>query len=312
MSDNILPDAKKGETRCAVIALIGAPNAGKSTLVNQLTGAKVSIVTHKVQTTRARIRGIAIEGASQLILVDTPGIFAPKRRLDRAMVDAAWAGARDADVTLVLVDAARGIEDDARRILAGLKDIGGEKYLVLNKVDLVRKEALLALTGKAAGIAQFNKTYMISALTGDGVADLKAHLAAHTLPGPWLYPEDQISDAPLRHLAAEITREKLTLRLHQELPYASTVETTSWKELRGGRVRLEQTVYVMRDSQKKIVLGKQGQTIKSISMDARKELAKLLGVQVDLFLFVKVRRKWGDDPERYQEMGLEFPKNLDS
>ncbi len=309
MSDNALPGARKGKTRCAVIALIGAPNAGKSTLVNQLTGAKISIVTHKVQTTRARIRGIAIEAASQLILVDTPGIFAPRRRLDRAMVNAAWAGARDADVTLVLVDAAKGIDDEARHILTGLKDIGAEKYLVLNKVDLVRKEALLALTGKAAGIANFNKIFMISALTGDGVADLKAHLAAHALPGPWLYPEDQISDAPLRHLAAEITREKLTLRLHQELPYASTVETTAWKELRGGRVRLEQTIYVMRDSQKKIVLGKQGQSIKSISMDARKELAKLLGVRVDLFLFVKVRRKWGDDPERYREIGLEFPKN---
>lgn len=309
MSDNGSPGTKKGETRCAVIALIGAPNAGKSTLVNQLTGAKVSIVTHKVQTTRARIRGIAIEKSSQLILVDTPGIFAPKRRLDRAMVDAAWAGARDADVTLVLIDAARGIEDEARHILAGLKDIGAEKYLVFNKVDLVRKDALLALTRKAASMAQFSRTYMISALTGDGVADLKTDLAAQALPGPWLYPEDQISDAPLRHLAAEITREKLTLRLHQELPYASTVETTSWKELRNGRVRLEQTVYVMRDSQKKIVLGKQGQTIKSISMDARQELAKLLGVRVDLFLFVKVRRKWGDDPERYQHMGLEFPKN---
>jgi len=309
MSDNSCPGATKDETRCAVIALIGAPNAGKSTLVNQLTGAKVSIVTHKVQTTRARIRGIAIEDASQLILVDTPGIFAPKRRLDRAMVDAAWAGARDADVTLLLIDAAKGIEDDARRILGGMRDIGAPKFLVLNKVDLVKKDVLLALADKAAGIAEFNGTFMISALTGDGVADLKAHLASHAPPGPWLYPEDQISDAPLRHLAAEITREKLTLRLHQELPYASTVETTSWKELRNGRVRLEQTVYVMRDSQKKIVLGKQGQTIKSISMDARKELARILGVRVDLFLFVKVRAKWGDDPERYQEMGLEFPKS---
>ena len=308
MSNKSLTDVPKDELCCAVIALIGAPNAGKSTLVNQLTGAKVSIVTHKVQTTRARIRGIAIEGVSQLILVDTPGIFAPKRRLDRAMVDAAWAGARDADLTLVLIDAAKGIEDEARRILEGLRDIGPPKFLILNKVDLVKKDILLALADDAANIAQFSTTFMISALSGDGVADLKAHLADNALPGPWLYPEDQISDAPLRHLAAEITREKLTLRLHQELPYASTVETTSWKELRNGRVRLEQTVYVMRDSQKKIVLGKQGQTIKSISMDARKELAEILGVRVDLFLFVKVRRKWGDDPERYQEMGLEFPK----
>ncbi|GBE42262.1 GTPase Era [bacterium BMS3Bbin10] len=295
--------------RCSVIALIGAPNAGKSTLVNALTGAKISIVTHKVQTTRARIRGIAMEGRAQLILVDTPGIFAPKRRLDRAMVDAAWAGARDADVTLLLIDAAKGIEGEARQILEGLTKIAGTKYLVLNKVDLVRKDVLLALVDTAAGIVNFTGTFMISALTGDGVADLKAQLAAEALPGPWLYPEDQISDAPMRHLAAEITREKLTLRLHQELPYASTVETTLWKELRNGRVRLEQTIYVMRDSQKKIVLGKKGQTVKSISMEARKELAAILGVPVDLFLFVKVRQKWGDDPERYQEMGLEFPKS---
>ena len=297
------------KTRCSVIALIGAPNAGKSTLVNALTGAKISIVTHKVQTTRARIRGIAMEGRAQLILVDTPGIFAPKRRLDRAMVDAAWAGARDADVTLLLIDAAKGIEGEARQILEGLTKIAGTKYLVLNKVDLVRKDVLLALVDTAAGIVNFTGTFMISALTGDGVADLKAQLAAEALPGPWLYPEDQISDAPMRHLAAEITREKLTLRLHQELPYASTVETTLWKELRNGRVRLEQTIYVMRDSQKKIVLGKKGQTVKSISMEARKELAAILGVPVDLFLFVKVRQKWGDDPERYQEMGLEFPKS---
>jgi len=295
-------------TSCSVIALIGAPNAGKSTLVNAMTGAKVSIVTHKVQTTRSRIRGIAIEGPSQLIFMDTPGIFVPKRRLDRAMVEAAWAGARDADVTLLLIDAARGIEGEARKILEGLTDVVGTKYLVLNKVDLVEKVVLLALVETVAGITNFDGTFMISALTGNGVADLKAQLAAKALPGPWLYPEDQISDAPLRQLAAEITREKLTLRLHQELPYASTVETTIWKELRNGRVRLEQTIYVMRDSQKKIVLGKQGQTVKSISMEARKELAAILDRPVDLFLFVKVRRKWGDDPERYQEMGLEFPE----
>ena len=297
------------KSSCSVVALIGAPNAGKSTLVNALTGAKISIVTHKVQTTRARVRGIAIEGTAQLILMDTPGIFAPKRRLDRAMVEAAWAGARDADVTLLLIDAAKGIEAEARKILEGLREIVGPRYLVLNKVDLVRKDELLALVDKAGGIAKFDGTFMISALTGDGVADLKSQLAKEALPGPWLFPEDQISDAPMRHLAAEITREKLTLRLHQELPYASTVETTLWKELRNGRVRLEQTIYVMRDSQKKIVLGKQGQTVKSISMEARKELAAILGHPVDLFLFVKVRQKWGDDPERYREMGLEFPKN---
>ncbi len=295
--------------KCAIVALIGAPNAGKSTLVNQLTGAKVSIVTHKVQTTRARIRGIAIEGESQLVLVDTPGIFAPKRRLDRAMVDAAWGGARDADITLLLIDAAKGLNSEAKNILKGLENVGGPKLLILNKVDLLKKEALLQLTGKISGTAKFDETFMVSALNGDGVADLKSYLAEHAPAGPWLYPEDQISDAPMRHLAAEITREKLTLRLHQELPYASTVETSLWKELKGGRVRIEQTVYVMRDSQKKIVLGKNGQTIKNISMEARKELSGILGVPVDLFLFVKVRQKWGEDPERYAEMGLEFPKN---
>ena len=295
--------------KCAVVALIGAPNAGKSTLVNQLTGAKISIVTHKVQTTRARIRGIAIEGESQLVLVDTPGIFAPKRRLDRAMVDAAWGGARDADITLLLIDAAKGLDSEVKNILKGLENVGGPKLLILNKVDLIKKEALLQLTGKISEFAGFDETFMVSALKGDGVSDLKSYLAEHAPAGPWLYPEDQISDAPMRQLAAEITREKLTLRLHQELPYASTVETTRWKELKGGRVRIEQTVYVMRDSQKKIVLGKNGQTIKSISMEARKELSEIMGVPVDLFLFVKVRQKWGEDPERYAEMGLEFPKN---
>jgi GTP-binding protein Era len=307
---NKAPAATSGnQNRCAVIALIGAPNAGKSTLINQLTGTKVSIVTHKVQTTRARMRGIAIEGTSQLILVDTPGIFAPKRRLDRAMVDAAWAGAHDADTTLVLIDAAKGVDAEVRAILEGLQNLSGIKILVLNKVDLVKKDALLSLVETLRPYSTFDDTFMISAMTGDGVDDLKTHLAKTAPQGPWLYPEDQLTDAPLRHLAAEITREKLTLRLHQELPYASTVETTSWKELRGGKVRIEQTVYVMRDSQKKIVLGKQGQTIKSISMESRKELAEILGVPVDLFLFVKVRSKWGDDPERYREMGLDFPKN---
>lgn len=306
-----VPDAGAGQnkTRCAVVALIGAPNAGKSTLVNQLTGAKVSIVTHKVQTTRARIRGIAIAGACQLILVDTPGIFAPKRRLDRAMVEAAWESARDADINLVLIDAARGVDEEAERILKRLDELSGPRALILNKVDLVKKETLLAVAGRATELASFDETFMISALNGDGVEDLRAYLAAQAPEGPWLYPEDQISDAPLRHLAAEITREKLTLRLHQELPYASTVETTSWKELRGGRIRIEQTVFVMRDSQKKIVLGKQGRTIKSISMEALRELSQLLEAPVDLFLFVKVRQKWGDDPERYREMGLEFPKD---
>ena len=309
MSDKAISGTSNDPVRCAVIALIGAPNAGKSTLINQLTGAKVSIVTHKVQTTRARMRGIAIEGVSQLILVDTPGIFTPKRRLDRAMVDAAWAGAHDADLTLLLIDAAKGIDDEVRAILEGLQNLAGKIILLLNKVDLVRKDALLSLIETLRPYRDFDEIFMISAMTGDGVSDLKSYLAMTAPPGPWLYPEDQLTDAPLRHLAAEITREKLTLRLHQELPYASTVETTSWKELRGGKVRLEQTIFVMRDSQKKIVLGKQGQTIKAISMESRKELAGIQGVPVDLFLFVKVRSKWGDAPERYREMGLDFPKD---
>jgi GTP-binding protein Era len=309
MPDKENPTDHGSPTRCAVIALIGAPNAGKSTLINQLTGTKVSIVTHKVQTTRARMRGIAIEETSQLILVDTPGIFAPKRRLDRAMVDAAWAGAHDADITLLLIDAAKGVDGEVKTILEGLQNLAGKKLLVLNKVDLMRKDALLSLVETLKPYGNFDEIFMISAMTGDGVSDLKSYLASSSPLGPWLYPEDQLTDAPLRYLAAEITREKLTLRLHQELPYASTVETTEWKELRGGKVRIEQTVYVMRDSQKKIVLGKQGQTIKNISMESRKELAEILGVRVDLFLFVKVRSKWGDDPERYREMGLDFPKN---
>ncbi len=309
MGDKEIPGTSNNSARCAVIALIGAPNAGKSTLINLLTGAKVSIVTHKVQTTRARMRGIAIEGVSQLILVDTPGIFAPKRRLDRAMVDAAWAGAHDADLTLLLIDAAKGADDEVRAILEGLQNLAGKIILLLNKVDLVKKDALLSLIETLRPYRDFDEIFMISAMTGDGVGELKTHLTNTAPSGPWLYPEDQLTDAPLRHLAAEITREKLTLRLHQELPYASTVETTSWKELRGGKVRLEQTIFVMRDSQKKIVLGKQGQTIKAISMESRKELADILGVPVDLFLFVKVRSKWGDDPERYREMGLDFPKN---
>jgi GTP-binding protein Era len=302
-------DAANAQTSCAVVALIGAPNAGKSTLINQMTGVKISIVTHKVQTTRTRIRGIAMEGKSQLILVDTPGIFAPKRRLDRAMVNAAWAGAHDADMTLLLIDAAKGLDAEVRAILERMRDLAGKKLLILNKVDLVKKDALLSLIEDVSRYSDFEEIFMISALTGDGVAELKQHLAKAAPQGPWLYPEDQISDAPMRHLAAEITREKLTLRLHQELPYASTVETTAWKKLRRGGIRIEQTVYVMRDTQKKIVLGKQGQTIKNISMESRKELSDILGVRVDLFLFVKVRSKWGDDPERYQEMGLDFPEN---
>jgi GTP-binding protein Era len=297
-----------GDTRCGFIALIGAPNAGKSTLINALVGAKVSIVSHKVQTTRMLVRGIAIEGQSQLIFVDTPGIFAPKRRLDRAMVTTAWGGAQDADLTVLLIDARKGLDAENDTILGKLGDVGGRKVLLLNKIDLMEKEALLALTQLANERAAFAATFMVSALTGDGVSDLKTWLAAQVAAGPWHYPPDQISDAPLRQLAAEITREKLFERLHQELPYQSTVETESWKELKDGSVRIEQTIYVERESQRKIVLGKGGQTIKAIGADARRDIAEAAETPVHLFLFVKVREGWGDDPERYREMGLEFPK----
>jgi GTPase len=304
-----MADAGQGDAaRCGFIALIGAPNAGKSTLLNALVGTKVSIVSRKVQTTRALIRGIALEKGSQLIFVDTPGIFAPRRRLDRAMVNTAWSGAHEADLVGVLIDARAGIDDEAETILATLGEVKPPKVLVLNKIDVVSKETLLALAKDANEKAKFESTFMISALTGDGVGDLKAWLANHVPPGPWLYPEDQISDAPMRQLAAEITREKLFERLHQELPYRSTVETELWKELRGGDIRVEQTIYVERESQRKIVLGKGGQTIKAIGESARKEISEIADAKVHLFLFVKVREGWGEDPERYRAMGLEFPK----
>ena len=303
-----MADGPGEDTRCGFVALIGAPNAGKSTLINALVGSKVSIVSHKVQTTRMLVRGIAIEGASQLIFVDTPGIFAPKRRLDRAMVTTAWGGAQDADLTVLLIDARKALDDENDAIVGKLADVSGKKILLLNKIDLVEKEALLALAQAANDRTAFAATFMVSALNGDGVADLKTWLAAQVPGGPWHYPPDQISDAPIRQLAAEITREKLFERLHQELPYQSTVETESWKELKDGSVRIEQTIYVERESQRKIVLGKAGQTIKAIGASARKDIAELAEAQVHLFLFVKVREGWGDDPERYREMGLEFPK----
>jgi GTP-binding protein Era len=303
-----MAEAAENERRCGFVALIGAPNAGKSTLLNALVGAKVSIVTPKVQTTRTLIRGIAIESPAQLIFVDTPGIFSPRRRLDRAMVGSAWASTQDADLVALLIDAKKGIKDDDEWLLGGLGDIRPAKALVLNKVDLVEKRALLALTQKLNERAAFAATFMISALTGDGVADLKSWFAARVPLGPWLYPEDQISDAPLRQLAAEITREKLYLRLHQELPYQSTVETEVWKELRDGSVRIEQTIYIERDSQRKIVLGKGGRAIRAIGAAARTDIAAAIEQPVHLFLHVKVREGWGDDPERYREMGLEFPK----
>jgi GTPase len=296
------------QTRCGFVALIGAPNAGKSTLLNTLVGSKVTIVSHKVQTTRALVRGIAIEGNAQLIFVDTPGIFAPKRRLDRAMVTSAWSGAHDADVVAVLIDARKGLEDEAEAILAGLAEVRQPKLLLLNKIDVVEREKLLVLAKTANDRVAFAATFMISALTGDGVEALKAWLAAHVPPGPWHYPDDEMSDAPVRSLAAEITREKLFLRLHQELPYESTVETDRWEDRKDGSVRIEQTIYVARESQRKIVLGKGGQTIKAIGADARREIATIIEKPVHLFLFVKVREHWGDDPERYRGMGLEFPK----
>ncbi|MDR3423143.1 MAG: GTPase Era [Xanthobacteraceae bacterium] len=295
-------------TRCGFVALIGAPNVGKSTLLNALVGAKISIVTPKVQTTRALIRGIAIEGPAQLIFVDTPGIFVPRRRLDRAMVGTAWGSTQDADVVAVLIDTHKGVKDDEDAILRKLADIRAPKVLVLNKVDLVEKPTLLALAQALNERASFAATFMISARSGDGVGALKSFFAASVPEGPWLYPEDQISDAPLRSLAAEITREKLYLRLHQELPYQSTVETEVWKELKDGAVRIEQTIYVERESQRKIVLGKGGATIKAIGSAARADIAAAIERPVHLFLFVKVREGWGDDPERYREMGLEFPK----
>ena len=295
-------------TRCGFVALIGAPNVGKSTLVNALVGAKVTIVSRKVQTTRTLIRGIVIEDQAQIILVDTPGIFSPRRRLDRAMVSTAWSGAHDADLVCVLLDAKAGIDDEADAILNKVASVDHEKILVLNKVDLVRREKLLALAKAANDRLAFAKTFMISALSADGVDDLRHELAEMVPPGPFLYPEDQMSDAPMRQLAAEITREKIYQKLHQELPYQSTVETDKWIERKDKSVRIEQTIFVERESQRKIVLGKGGSTIKSIGAESRKEFTEILGVPVHLFLFVKVRENWGDDPDRYREMGLEFPK----
>jgi len=296
--------------RCGFIAVIGAPNAGKSTLVNALVGSKVTIVSHKVQTTRVPVRGIAVDGKSQLVFIDTPGIFAPKRRLDKAMVEAAWGGTQDADVVALLIDAAKGLSDDVNRILDQLKDAKGKRFLVLNKIDWVEDKArLLLLAQEITARVKFDEVFMISALDGDGVADLKKHLASVMPEGPWHYPEDDISDAPLRQLASEITREKIYHWLHEELPYSTTVETTDWKDFKNGSVRIEQTIYVERDSQKSIVLGKGGETIKKLSSDSRAEMAKLLERPVHLFLFVKVRENWGPDPERYRQMGLAFPKD---
>ena len=303
------PDAEReARTKAGFVALIGAPNAGKSTLLNALVGSKVSIVSHKVQTTRALVRGIAIEGEAQIVFVDTPGIFKPKRRLDRAMVTSAWGGAADADAVCLLLDARKGLDEEGEAILGKLPDLRRPKILILNKIDLIERSRLLELAAGLNERVPFAHTFMVSALKGDGVDDLKRTLAGMMPEGPWLYPEDQVSDAPLRMLAAEITREKIFERLHEELPYQSTVETDQWQERPDGSVRIEQTIFVERESQRKIVLGKGGQTIKAIGQAARKDIAEIADTPVHLFLFVKVRENWEDDPERYREMGLEFSR----
>ncbi len=297
----------ESQTRCGFVAILGAPNVGKSTLLNRIVGTKVSIVSPKVQTTRTRVLGIALEGDTQLIFIDTPGIFQPKRRLDRAMVAAAWGGAGDADHVILLVDAQRGLNPDTQAIIDRLKEQEGRKVdLVINKIDLIDKQKLLALTQKLSEQGVFDETFMVSATQGDGVKDLVAYLTAKMPAGPWLFPEDQISDMPMRLLAAEITREKLYLKLHQELPYATTVETETWEEKDDGSVRIEQTIYVERESQRSIVLGKGGKMIKSIGAESRHDLGDMLDTKVHLFLFVKVREKWGDDPGRYNAWGLDF------
>jgi GTPase len=316
------------DTSCGFVALIGAPNAGKSTLINALVGSKVSVVSRKAQTTRTTVRGIVLEGAAQIIFVDTPGLFTPKRRLDRAMAASAWGAAADADVLALLIDARQELGGSAKNdrdtdppdaphalseqteaIVKALSESKARKVLVLNKIDLVDRPALLALAERLNAALKLEETFMISAATGDGLDQLRERLGRMMAPGPWLYPEDQITDAPIRALAAEITREKLFERLHDELPYQATVETDSWKELPDGSVRIEQTIFVSRDSHKKIVIGEGGRTIKSIGTAARKEIAEANDGPVHLFLFVKVRANWQDDPERYRAMGLEFPKS---
>jgi GTP-binding protein Era len=293
-------------TRCGYVALIGAPNAGKSTLLNQLVGRKLAIVTPKVQTTRTRLLGIAIIGPAQLVLVDTPGIFEPRRRLDRAMVAAAWAGVSDADQTVLLVDAARPNDRDTQRIVGRLGETGRKAILALNKIDLVRRDKLLGLSESLFKTGVFTDVFMISGLTGDGIEDLKRHLAGAMPPGPWLFPADQLSDAAERWIAAEITREQVFLQLHDELPYAATVETESWEERKDGSVRIDQVIYVQRPSQRAIVLGDGGQRIKTIGARARAELEKMLDRRAHLFLFVKVRENWAEDPERYAALGLDY------
>lgn len=292
------------QTHFGFAAIIGAPNAGKSTLVNQLVGSKISIVSHKVQTTRARIRAILVEGGVQAVLVDTPGIFAPKRKLDEHMVQSAWAGASEADSILLLIDARRGLDEQAEKIIAQLKANNSKAVLVLNKVDLLPAEQLLPLSQKINEVFPFTQTFMVSALTGSGVVALRSHIVSMMPPGPWHYPGDQVADVNLRFIAAEITREKIYERLHEELPYSSTVETEAWEERRDGSVKISQTIFVERDGQKAIVLGKGGQTAKTLGMLARKDMEDAFERKVHLFLFVKVRENWSQDPERIRMMGL--------
>jgi GTP-binding protein Era len=306
-SDVKLPEAGEN-TRCGFIALVGAPNAGKSTLLNALVGTKVSIVTQKAQTTRAQIRGVVTEGESQIVFIDTPGIFTPKRRLDRAMVEAAWAGAGDADYVALILDVQRGVTAEVEALLTSLSEAPGAKVLVLNKVDLIEREKLLKLAEELNARLGFEATFMISALTGSGVKDFLDWAMAHIPLGPWHFPEDQLTDLTLALTAAEVTREKLFLRIHDEIPYNATVETEKFTVQKDGSYRIDQVVYVTRETHKKIVLGAGGQTIKAIGAEARKELMEMYEVPVHLFLFVKVREKWGDDPERYREMGLEWTK----
>jgi GTPase len=300
-------------TRCGFVALIGAPNAGKSTLMNALVGEKVTIVTRKAQTTRSTVRGVVTRGEAQIVFVDTPGLFAPKRRLDRAMVASAWGAAADADVLALLIDAKKeaahsAVSEETEAILEALKQSRKPKLLVLNKIDAMERTKLLELSARLNAAFRFDETFMISAMTGDGLDRLFDRLAVLIPPGPWLYPEDQIAEAPIRSLAAEITREKLIERLHDELPYQATVETDSWKDQPDGSARVEQTVFVIREGHRKIVIGEGGRTIKAIGTAARKDIAEAHGANVHLFLHVKVRENWLDDPERYRAMGLDFPK----
>ena len=298
--------APNNQTKCGFVAIIGSPNAGKSTLLNQMVGAKVAIVTHKVQTTRTRVTGIGLHENTQLVFIDTPGIFAPKRRLDRAMVSAAWKGSEDAEQTVLMVDAKKGIDDNVERIVKGLSDAKRKAILVINKIDTVKRDSLLALVQKLNEFNLFEDTFLISALNGDGVEDLKAHLAGLAPEGPWMYPEDQISDVTMRLLAAEITREKVYLRLHEELPYATTVETEAWDERPDGSVRIEQVIHVERESQKGIVIGKGGKMLKLLGQMAREDMQENFDRKVHLFLHVRVTEKWADDKTMYKDMGLDF------